>query len=309
MTQVPNKLPFADLFTRGRDAAARSDIEWESVMVQITLAFVIILGYLISKGVTESQDLAAESARQRQQNQLLEKIVADFSATEAGEERAQRIAAQRETQAMRLINAWLRIRDERLFRRLVQQYRQAELVPLSDDLKSLPAASSFQELNAEIDRIFLSEKGDVSRDELDQLVADVLTAEGFDPEAPEPEGLAPDVDKQYDNPRALTLDNLNMLKAHIIGDLTEERRELVQIQYALVERIAAARFDKLLVLPLGTEADLAIDVNQPDLGRAVREHILEELRTEVRLLPEAADIIRGGPAPSADGTQPAKEQP
>ncbi len=131
MTTVPKKLPFANLFSRDRDSFARADTEWESVMVQITLAFVIILGYLISKGISESQNLAAETALQRTQNQLLEKIVADFSSTDAGRERTQRIAAQRQSQRQALINRWLMIRDKRLCRQLIQQYRHAEQVLLS----------------------------------------------------------------------------------------------------------------------------------------------------------------------------------
>ena len=97
----------------------------------------------------------------------------------------------------------------------------------------------------------------------------------------------------YDDPRALTWENVNMLKRQIEEDLTSERSELVQIQYALVEKIAAARLKKLLNRPLNAEGDAPIDVNTPDLGRVMRERILEDLRTEVRLLPETADIIRG----------------
>ena len=62
----------------------------------------------------------------------------------------------------------------------MQLYRNAELVQLSDDPKSLPVESSFNELNQEIDRIFPFEKGRVSSDELRKLVNDVVTKEGFD---------------------------------------------------------------------------------------------------------------------------------
>ena len=61
----------------------------------------------------------------------------------------------------------------------------------------------------------------------------------------------------------------------------------------LVQKIAAARLKKLLNRPLNAEADAPIDVNTPDLGRVMREYILEDLRTEVQLLPETADFIRG----------------
>ena len=60
-----------------------------------------------------------------------------------------------------------------------------------------------------------------------------------------------------------------------------------------MEKIAAARLKKLATLPLEAEVDATVDVNTPDLGRVMLERILEDLRTEMRLLPETADIIRG----------------
>ena len=71
MTTVRKNLPFPDLFARGRGAVAHADTEWESVMVQITLAFVIILGYLVSKGISDSRDLAQRIAEQEQVNARL----------------------------------------------------------------------------------------------------------------------------------------------------------------------------------------------------------------------------------------------
>ena len=56
-------------------------------MVQITLAFVIILGYLISKGIIETQNLAAETAQLRKDCARLNQVVAEFSKSEAGQER------------------------------------------------------------------------------------------------------------------------------------------------------------------------------------------------------------------------------
>ncbi len=78
MTTVRKNLPFPDLFARGRGAVAHADTEWESVMVQITLAFVIILGYLVSKGISDSRDLAQRIAEQEQVNARLEQVVNDF---------------------------------------------------------------------------------------------------------------------------------------------------------------------------------------------------------------------------------------
>ena len=304
MTTSHQNRPFPDLFARGRGTVSRADTEWESVMVQITLAFVIILGYLVSKGISDSRDLAQQIDQQQKNNSRLQQIVADFSSSETGRERIQRIAAQRQLQIQKLLNRWLRIRENRRFHQLVNIYRNAELVPLSDDLQSLPVESSFNELNAEIERIFPAEKGQVSLEELQKLTNEVLTAEGFDINAVAELIALAKISSQaaalYDDPHTPTWDNVNMLKLQIAGDLNSERSELVQIQYALVEKIAAARLKKLATLPLAAEGEATVDVNTPDLGRVMLERILEELRTEMRLLPETADMIRGtGDAPPA----------
>ena len=149
-------------------------------MVQITLAFVIILGYLVSKGISDSRGLAQRIAEQEQVNARLEQVVNTFAESETGRERIQRIETQRQLQIQTLLNQWLRIREERRFYRLVQLYRNAELVQLSDDPKSLPVESSFTELNQEIDRIFLFEKEKVSPVELRKLVNEVVSAAKFD---------------------------------------------------------------------------------------------------------------------------------
>ncbi len=307
MTTFRKRLPFPDLFARGRREASRAGTEWESVMVQITLAFVIILGYLISKGIIESQNLAAETARLRKDYANLNQVVAEFAESEVGQERMQRIAAQRELQLQRLLNRWLSIRSERLFRRLVQQYRHAELIQLSDDLRSLPIESSYHDLNAEIDRIFLNGTEKVSPQELQTLINSVLTAEGFDLSAVvellELERISPEGALLHDDPSAPTLQNLTMLKLQIAGDLDAERKELVQIQYALVEKIADARRKKLLTRPLEAGGGAAVDGSIPDLGRVILERILNELREEMRLLPETVDRIRG-----TIDTTPAVEQ-
>jgi hypothetical protein len=263
-------------------------------MVQITLAFVIILGYLISKGMVESQDLAAEADSQRQRNVALESIVADLGSSELGQERAKRIQAQRDLQFQRLLNAWWKVRTEREFFTLLNQFNNAELITLSDDLASLPIEPGFHKLNTEIDRIFFSGTDKVSPEEITRLMTAVVKAAGYDPGAKSDQGesqqLTPEERALYGNPNIVTEDNLRMLTSQIIGDLNQERNDLVEIQYALVGKIAAARRDKLAALPLGSKTD--IDVNTPDLARVMLERILSDLRNEVRLLPETADRIR-----------------
>ena len=61
MTDYHKKDTISQSLCHGPGHVARADAEWESIMVQITLAWVIILGYLISMGMTESRDLPKEA--------------------------------------------------------------------------------------------------------------------------------------------------------------------------------------------------------------------------------------------------------
>ena len=67
-------------------------------------------------------------------------------------------------QLERLLRCWARDLHQQGLLRLLRQFDNAELIPLSDDLSSLPTGPSFQKLNTEIDRIFLSGTDKVSAD-------------------------------------------------------------------------------------------------------------------------------------------------
>jgi hypothetical protein len=305
MTDFHKRVPPPNLFATDRGVVAQADAEWESIMVQITLAWVIILGYLMSMGMNESRNLAAETQLQRRQNKALKSIVADFGSTDLGRERTERIRSQRQLQLEQLLRIWWEVRTKQVFYNLLRQFNNAELIPLSDDLPSLPTGPSFQRLNTEIDRIFLSGTDKVSAAEIKNLMADVVQKAGYDPSALDDrldwEELPPDAAPLYDNQRTPAPENLRMLKLRIVGDLNRERDDLVEIQYALVGKIAATRLDKLAALPLESESD--VDVDTPDLARTMLERILTDLRNEMRLLPETADRIRGVSDSTPTGNQ------
>ena len=116
------------------------------------------------------------------------------------------------------------------------------------------------------------------------------------------EHLSPEDRALYDDPSMLTPDNLRKLKLQIIADLDQERKDLMEIQYALVGKIAAARIEKLAALPLGTETN--IDVNTPDLGACDARTNTADLRNGFRLLPETADRLRGVDESMQTGERP-----
>ena len=89
----------------------------------------------------------------------------------------------------------------------------------------------------------------------------------------------------------------------ILSDLEEERSELSDLQYTLVGKIAAARRDRLAELPLPDVTDLETD--EIDLGLAMLEKILGDLKEQMKLLPETANRIRQGVSIApAEGSSP-----
>lgn len=297
MSSNLRRVPLPDLFAQGRRQARRSDTEWESVMVQITLAFVIILGYLLSQGMANSKELAKQVKTQKIQNAQLSQIISDFSQTEAGREREQRIAAQRESNFLRLLNRWLRVRDEQRFHTLAQMYSNATLVELSDEMHSLPVDATFQELNAEVKRIFGDEKGAVNANEVESLVNQVLTAEGVNLREDDDLERLRKEDPQAFNLRDpagyFTQDDIAVLRNQIVGDMGDEREKFVRIQLALIDKIFAARLKKLAERPLEDQPALEMKLDGQDLGRRMLDKILDDLRSEVQLLKEAEIELRG----------------
>jgi len=296
MSSNLRRIPLPDLFAHGQRHARRSDTEWESVMVQIMLAFVIILGYLLSQGIADSKKLASEVATQKKQNTQLTQIITAFAQTDAGQERAQRIAVQRENRFLNLLNRWLRIKDDQRFHTLAQMFNNATLVELSEELHSLPVDATFQELNAEVARIFPYGKGTVASTELESLLNQVLTAEGGS--LKENEDLErmrkenPQAFRFWDAAGLFTADDIDELRKHIAGDMSDEREKFVRIQLALINKIFAERLKKLAERPLDDQPALKLELDGQDLGRRMLDKILDDLRSEVQLLQEAEEQLR-----------------
>jgi hypothetical protein len=296
MTSQFRRLPLPDLFSQSRGHARRSDTEWESVMVQITLAFVIILGYLLSQGMADSRQLADEVATQKMQNTQLSQIISAFAQTDAGREREQRIAVQRENRFLNLLNRWLRVKDDQRFHTLAQMFSDATLVQLSDDLHSLPVDATFQELNAEVARLFPYEKGAVASAELDALLTQVLSAEGGslqpNPDLERMRKENPQAFRFLDASGAFTAEEIDALRKHITGDMSDERAKFVRIQLALIEKIFSTRLQKLADLPLDDQLPPELELEGQNLGRRMLERILSDLRADVQLLEEAEEQLR-----------------
>ena len=170
MTEYRKNVPPPNLFATDQGMVAKADAEWESIMVQITLAWVIILGYLISMDMSESRGLAEEAkssdsktTRSNRSSRLLVRRNLDRNVRNGSNCNG--------TSNCRGFcwngRSCVKSRD---FFPLVVKFADAELVTLSDDLSSLPTEPSFQKLNTEIDRIFLSGTEKVSAEEIGRLM-------------------------------------------------------------------------------------------------------------------------------------------
>jgi len=330
-----------------RSASKKSGIEFERIMVQITFAFVIILGYLLSVGIDakqeladeveilkgekqeladdrsrlegdkqelaaevetlegenlelvnekarlegETQELAAEVEEHKALNTLMEGIVAELKETEVGEERVARIAAEKDVQLLKLFHFWEEQRRELRLVILLNQFREAQLIPLADDMDCLPTAPSFPELGEEAATFFLVDGQKVSVPEVARLTTDVIVRAGLNPAINEQEQSSPDIDALHFDRKSVTQDNRRTLELKIFADLENERTKLVDIQYALVGKIASARQDKLADLPLSDEA--GTETEEVDLGIAMLEDVLAGLKERMQLLPEVLDRLRG----------------
>jgi len=294
MSQTVSSSRFA-LRRRQRSASKKSEIEWERIMVQITFAFVIILGYLLSVGIYETQELAAELAKHKAQSALLGEIVSELKNTEVGKARVARIAAEKKTQLEMLLRIWAEQRVRRRLFSLLRQFDNAELIPLSDDIDCLPTAVSFQDLGERVAKVFLVGDQKVSVAEVARLMTIVIEQAGFDPRAVpgiiEPEQSSSDFAALHFDQNIPTRANLRMLKLQILSDMEDERTALGDLQYALVGKIASARRDKLASLPLPDEAQT--ETEEIDVGIAMLDDVLAGLKERMQLLPEVTDRIRG----------------
>ncbi len=294
------------------DSGQSAEIDWERIMVQITFAFVIILGYLVSVGVDEATDLAAEAEQraaeakrlademelQKQHSKRLQKVVGELKDTDVGKAIAGRVAAEKDSQLQTLLRFWETIRDHRRLYELLRHFdANAKLVPLAEDEFCMPKGDAFRDLNREIKRVFVEGNRDVNPTEIRGLTQQVLERAGFDPQAIprefDPFQLSPDVAALYFDKSLPTYENFVELTRQILSDLRNERAQVVNLQYTLVGRIAAARHDWLAKQPLPQDVD--VQTNDTDLGLRMLEEVFKDLRKrEMELLPETADRIRKG---------------
>jgi hypothetical protein len=300
MSRVRYSPTVAPSRARRDDAGSAGEFRWEQIMVQITFAFVIILGYLLTSRVEETRNLGErmrqqelEAMRQTQRGNLLQGVVEELRHTELGDAVAGRVAAEKASQLDRLLRVWAELRADRPLYRLLRKFENADTIPLADDPDCLPTPESFAQMNREASRVFFVPGEEVAVHEVNGIVIDVIELAGFNPHA-ESLGLDPTLlseeasDLHFDKDLP-TRETLRTLKLQVVADLEAERTELHRIQCKLVGRIAEARRDKLAAAPL--PESIPLEADSADLGTRMLLSVLQDLQEKMKLLPETIDRI------------------
>lgn len=215
------------------------DHTWENVLLQISLAFTIILGYVISQNTSRVRSLEG-------QLEVSAEVVRKLKTTPAGEFAVGQVRAQREGQRVQLLAEWWRLRPERPLYRALVRLRDVDRIHL--DEQSLPQDATFAALLTEQRRVFPGPQGEVSADEVLTLLTAVCRRAGYLKDQPEKrmtelrdaarQEVLRDVlfDPHWPDP-----DNLKAVAHAIRQDLLDERGELRALQHLLVARISLAR--------------------------------------------------------------------
>ena len=269
--------------TEARGAPRRVSVKPEEVLLQITLGFMVVLGYLLSDEVAVRGDLDRRLER-------AESVYADVRSASKDDLVDEATKARNAEERALLLNAWLRVRTKRLLYRRVEVFDESEL------LAALPAdkpASEplFRQFRDEVDRLFrprgkTEEQQNALAEEITACAIESIKLAGYrspPPNIPVPqwvEGTRAKVALEaldsyaQAGRKVVSPENVRFLISEIHTDFEGQRRRVGRIQLDLVIRLAEAR--------------LAQGVLQGASGevRDILAQLLNELDEEIRLLPE-----------------------
>lgn len=271
----------------GRCSRERAD-SWESIFVQITLGFVIILGYLISDNKREVA--ALQGGRQEIVRQLEQQIGNTAEWREAytaalqspqGAIAAERDRALEELQLQRLLRAWDQVRDERHLRERLRAVRAGTAeVELAHDAQSLPQGALFEAMSRESRELFPAAIGSLEAAAVPRFIELVLERAAADSQLAGTE-IAPEEPQNVRpfNPHAATPRNVQILEDVVRENLLEERLWLVDAQFRLVRDVMEARIQWLAQNAEQVETGDQQQQLTAVVGElAERMHLLDEVR-------------------------------
>ncbi len=262
----------------------------DNVLLQITLAFTIILGYLLSEGLAMQ---AVQSTRLKERDQAIAKhkgALEKLENTSLGEFAVSEAEKAEEIQKLKLLHAWDRLKPQRLLRHRLYELQNVDRIRLAADRRFVPDDRSYTELLNEAARVFHAAPAPhtVNPDEVTRLLIEVWNLAGFDNSQQQqavaeatrrafsPQFSADEddlVEKLNFDPKVPSMKNLGYVATVIRQDLEDERSQLAPLQFRLVKMIAIAR--------LGGEFEPE-NITGPEALRA----FVTELKDVLGLLPE-----------------------
>jgi hypothetical protein len=238
------------------------------VLLQIMLAFTLILAFVVNQKMADGEVLEAQLG-------AMEERIKDICNTPAGEIALKEIEVRKAVQRLQLEKAWLRVWAEHDLQILSRQLRDVERIHLAADPGHLPASDAYAALKAEAVRLFC----DPARfdAEVEKLLLKCLRQAKIEP--PKAPGrvdvvLGPGAADFFFEDHIASEANLLSLARTIGDDLVAERKRVEHLQFQLVEKIAMARL---------ADGPKAAGKDDP---REVLLDMVAELKTALGLLPE-----------------------
>jgi hypothetical protein len=267
----------------------------DNVLLQIALAFTIILGYLLSDGLSTQENLADRLEQSEQEKGRYRGALDNISKTPAGKNAVRVAVLEEEIQRLKLLSAWNDIKPHRQLRRYLDSLGNVATIHLAREHGYLPDDPRYREL-LEAARVFPPNAlpDSVSRLEVSSLLQKAWgRVQDFDQRGQEKAVTAATTaafallpPAQLDraellsfNPKVPLQVNLRFVADLIRRDLEEERLQLVMLQLRLVERIALARLSDQ---PEGT--------GQSDARQLLRE-LVSEFKEPLGLLAEVEEQL------------------
>jgi len=272
------------LGTEDRLPDPESHVRPEEVLLQIALGFTVVLGFLLSNEVT--QQTAIEQRLER-----AEAVYEDLVGSSRDELIREVDAAVAREERMNLINAWLRVRGERLLFRRVALFEEPNGPIERLTASELLADRMFTELRDEVARVYRPEAGpagarDVLAEEITECAVRSLEVAGYRPpslgqmptewlrDIRTRQALALLVEHARVQRREAHPSNVSHLISEIRTDFQAQRRKAARVQLRLVTKVAEVKL-----------------VERTRIGGSIRvrdvlNQVVSEIDQVIRLLPE-----------------------
>ena len=265
----------------------------EEVLLQVTLAFTVVLGFLLSDENAFNASLGNRLAQAEQVYGELQAASKDTLVEQVDQ-------AVENAERMRLLNAWLGLRSEHLLFRRVQNVEESDNLLASLSPQQLLSEPLFVEMRDEVERLYGSaQQSDEPTarlaEEISSLTGHSIVKAGY--RIPQRSGDLPAWLSNTKPVRAMNFlerhgrvqariaswDNIRFLVDEIHSDFWALRRRVARVQLRAVMRLAEGK---------------AAQEPQPGVSSDARRSLtdlLDEFETVLKLLPEVRQQLESTP--------------